>query len=229
MRSTKVKEKKAKTKAEELLENQVEPGSAQLAKKPSANAEKDASENTANTDESGGEGKSVNEEYYNALFEGWDEAEFVPQDFMSRVPIDSIESRIGYSSLFRQMHNSFIRMVVYYQTPAGGSLSVHEARKQAFHACKNKEEVKKRFSTLMQSPLESLDFVDLMELQNEAPRVAERFWERAKREGRAEFESGHLAANITFPAGYMKQVWNIARFMGLRESFIAEWKPKRRH
>lgn len=51
-------------------------------------------------------------------------------------------------------------------------------------------------------------------------------WEKLKREGRAEFESGHLAANISFPVGYMKQLWNIARYLGVRESFIADWKPK---
>lgn len=79
---------------------------------------------------------------------------------------------------------------------------------------------------MMALPVESLNFVDLQELHSFAPRVAERFWERAKREGRKEFESGHLAANITFPVGYMKQLWNIARYIGVRESFIDDWNPK---
>ncbi len=56
--------------------------------------------------------------------------------------------------------------------------------------------------------------------------MAEWLWEHTKWEGRKEFESGHLAANITFPEGYMKQVWNIARYLGVRESFIDEWGPK---
>mgnify|MGYP001157990842 FL=1 len=77
----------------------------------------------------------------------------------------------------------------------------------------------------MSLPVESLHFVDLMELHSQAPRVAERFWERVKREARREFESGHLAANISFPVGYMKGVWNIARYIGVRESFIADWNP----
>lgn len=63
-----------------------------------------------------------------------------------------------------------------------------------------------------------------MELQEQAPRAAE-FWERAKKEGRNEFESGHLAAHITFPVGYMKGLWNIARYLGVRESFIDDWNP----
>ena len=162
---------------------------------------------------------------YDSLFDQWDEHEPLPQDFMTEVPIDSLESYIGYSSLFRQMHQSFLRSVAFYKSPNGGSLSVEEAREKAFHVCGSTEETKEKFRELMRLPLESLNFVDLMELQNEAPRVAERFWERAKLEGRKEFESGHLSANIAFPEGYMKQVWNVARYLGVREAFIDEWQP----
>ncbi len=164
--------------------------------------------------------------YNDAVFDVWDEHEFNPQDFEVRIPIDSLESRVGYSSLFRQMHDAFVRTVAFYRSPSGGSLSIDEARKAAFHACESKGEAKKIFDTLMSLPVESLNFVDLMELHGQAPRVAERFWERVKREARKEFESGHLAANISFPVGYMKGVWNIARYIGVRESFIADWQPK---
>ncbi len=168
------------------------------------------------------------ERYYvfNAMFDRWEDVGPKREDSMKGIPIDSLESRVGYSSLFRQMHQAFVRTVAYYRSPDGGSLPAEEARARAFHACENEEEAKERFSTLMELPLESLNFLDLMELQYEAPRVAERFWERAKREGRKEFESGHLSANIAFPAAYMKQVWNIARFQGVRESFVDEWQPK---
>jgi len=58
-----------------------------------------------------------------------------------------------------------------------------EARARAFHACTKKEEAKKEFRTLMGLPLESLNFVDLLELHSFTPKDAERFWERAKLEG----------------------------------------------
>ena len=35
---------------------------------------------------------------YDPLFDAWDEREFSPQDFMIDVPIDSLESAVGYSS-----------------------------------------------------------------------------------------------------------------------------------
>lgn len=169
--------------------------------------------------------KTENDTTYDSLFEAWDEREFEPQDYMIDVPIDSLESAVGYTSLFRQMHQSYVRMVAYYRSAAGGSLSIEDARANAFHACDNKKDAKKLFSRMMSLPFESLNFVDLMGLQSFAPRVAERFWEKAKREGRKEFESGHLAANINFPVGYMKQVWNVARYLGVRESFIDDWNP----
>jgi hypothetical protein len=167
-----------------------------------------------------------NDAIYNDIFNRWDGEEFEPTDFTIDVPIDSLESAVGYTSLFRQFHQAFIRSVAFYQTPTGGSLSVEEARKASFHPCKNEEEAKKHFKTMMRLPFESLNFIDLEELHQVAPRVAERFWERAKDEGNKEFISGHLGANITFPVGYMKQLWNIARYLGVRDSFIAEWQPR---
>lgn len=160
------------------------------------------------------------------LFERWDKGEFVPQDFEVAVTVDSLESYVGYTSLFRQMHNAFASRVAYYRSAAGGALSIDEARKQAFHACTDVDEAKKHFNVMLSQRLENLHFVDLLELHSAAPRVAERFWENAKLEGRREFESGHLAANITFPVNYMKGLWNIARYLGVRESFIDDWNPQ---
>jgi hypothetical protein len=133
---------------------------------------------------------------------------------------------VGYSSLFRQFQGAFVRRVAYYVSEAGGSLSVEDARKAAFHPCKDTEEAKKHFQNLMRTPFEYLNFIDLEELHQLAPRVAEQFWEEAKRETGKEFVSGHLGAHISFPVGYMKQFWNIARYLGVRDSFIDEWVPR---
>ncbi|MGD9588728.1 MAG: hypothetical protein AB7Q37_03390 [Pyrinomonadaceae bacterium] len=162
---------------------------------------------------------------YDSLFEHWDEHEFEPKDFLTNIPVDSLESAVGYSSLIRQMHAGFVGMVAHYRSSVGGSLPIEEARKKAFRACTSTEEAKERFVMLMRLPVSSLHFADLYSLYDLAPRVAEEFWENVKREGRKEFESGHLAANICFPVGYMKDVWNIARYLGVRESFIDDWNP----
>ncbi len=175
------------------------------------------------------EDKEYEEEISDAvktLFKQADSEEFIPQDFETYVAVDSLESAVGYSSLIRQMQRAYLRNVAYYRSAAGGCLPIVEARKLSFHSCANEEEALKVFDSLMSLPLESLNFVDLAQLQTISPRSAEWFWERAKQEGRSEFESGHLAANITFPVGYMKGLWNIARYLGVRESFIDDWQPK---
>lgn len=209
---TKIKDKPKKNLADKLNEVPMQTDSAQMQTTDNEKAEQTET--------------IKDDSYYDAMFEIWDEIGIIPEDFKVDVPIDSLESRVGYTSLFRQMHQSFIRTVAFYRSSAGGSLSSEDARKAAFHVCEDEKEAKKVFELMMRLPLECLNFVDLMRLQQFAPRVAERFWERAKSEGRAEFESGHLAANITFPVGYMKQVWNIARYLGVRESFIADWNPQ---
>lgn len=160
-----------------------------------------------------------------AQFDRWDSESFVPADFEIPVNASSLESHIGYSSLIRQLQGNYVRAVAFYRSKEGGALSIEEARARAFHPANNREEAMKDLNILLSLPIENLSFADLSKLYSGAPRVAERFWERIKREAQKEFESGHLAANISFPTGYMKQVWNIARYMGVRESFLAEWKP----
>ena len=147
-------------------------------------------------------------------------------DGLVEVPVDSLEASVGYGSLLRQMHRTFVERVAYHRSAAGGALSVEEAREAAFHPCRDEEESARQFENLMRMPLESLSFVDLMELHANDPFIAEWFWIRAKEEGRAEFESGHLAANTAFPGGYMKDLWNVARYIGARESFADEWQPR---
>ena len=170
--------------------------------------------------------KESNKDDYDSLFERWDEQEFTPQDFMVDVPVNSLESKVGYSSLLRQMHQAYIRSVAFYKSSEGGLLSTEEARAKAFHDCDNQKEAKERFCHLARTPMENLSFGALDELHDLAPRVAERLWETVKKEGRKEFTSGHLAANANFPVGFMKQFWNIARYLGVRESFIEDWQPK---
>ena len=228
-RKTKVKENVSSVLTAELNEfaartENLPPTTLQTAETPAESPT--AAENAKN---GSGEDQEYQKEISRAvedLFDGYENREFHPLEFKTHIPIDSIEASVGYSSLIRQMHKAFVRHVAYLRSEAGGCLSIEEARARAFHPCKDKKEALKEFDTLMSLPLECLSFIDLQNLYGSAPRAAEGFWEIAKIEGRAEFESGHLAANITFPEDYMKQVWNIARYLGVRESFLDDWQPK---
>src|SRR5205085_5975975 len=101
-----------------------------------------------------------------------------------------------------------------------------EARAKAFHRAENLEEAGKLFDEIMKYPLHQISLDDLHLLHGLAPSSAEYLWEDIKNEGRSEFESGHLAARTMLPAGYMKQAWDVARYLGVRESFIDEWQPR---
>jgi hypothetical protein len=187
--------------------------------------EPDESSNNTGDEEDKENQKEISEAI-KALFYRAENEEFIPKDFETSVSVDSLESAVGYSSLIRQMQSAYLRSIAYYRSEAGGCLSIEKARSLSFHDCANEDEALKVFDKLMSLPLEVLEFADLIRLQSYSPRTAEWFWERAKQEGRAEFESGHLAANITFPIGYMKELWNIARYLGVRESFTDDWQPQ---
>ena len=148
-----------------------------------------------------------------------------PAKFETDVSPDSIEANIGYGSLYRQMHRNYCRQVAYYRSEDGGALSPEEARAHAYHACTNGEQALDALNELLRTSVDDLSFVELMELHEYSPRVAEGFWELVKGEGREEFESGHMASNAAFPLDHEKKLWNIAKYLGMRESFVDEWNP----
>ncbi len=148
------------------------------------------------------------------------------KDYQKEVAIDSLEASVGYGSLLRQMQHSHSERVAYYRSAEGGALSIEDARKAAFHPCKDAEEAKRKFDSLMSLPLEIIGFADIGELRAIAPRTAEAFWEWMKQEGRDQFESGHLASNSMLPVKYMRSAWTTACYLGLRESLADEWQPR---
>jgi hypothetical protein len=141
------------------------------------------------------------------------------------VAIDSLEAKVGYGSLLRELHHAYLEQVAFYRSKGGGSLSLEEARAKAYHVCRDEEKAKRIFEKLMSFPLDSLDFIDLYEMWPVDPRLAEWIWERIKDEAGDKFMSGHLATEAMNPEQYMRMAWNVASYLGLRESFIAEWQP----
>jgi hypothetical protein len=78
----------------------------------------------------------------------------------------------------------------------------------------------------MSRSVDRIDFHELLQLSSFSRAMAENVWEVIKRQARGEFESGHLAASAFEPVDYMKDAWTRARYLGLRESFAAEWQPR---
>jgi hypothetical protein len=47
-----------------------------------------------------------------------------------------------------------------------------------------------------------------------------------KQEAEREFMAGHLAATVFEPVDWMRSAWKRAKFLGVRDSFIDEYKPE---
>ncbi len=165
-----MKKAKPKTKLKDKSENLTERLN-QFAEQNEANQKDSAELRTAEpiSPTESEENKEYREEITDAvkaLFNEYENEEFIPKDFQTDVPVASMESAVGYSSLIRQMQQGYLRRIAYHRSEAGGCLSIEESRKRAFHVCTNEKEALKIFDSLMSMPLEILDFVDLAELQS---------------------------------------------------------------
>jgi hypothetical protein len=159
-------------------------------------------------------------EMLDAMFRDWNESKVTADDYRIEVAANSLESKIGYRSLFRQMEEAVERKVAYYRGERGGPMSEADARDHAFGPCGDDESVRRKVNKLMAEDLGDLDFVEFMEVHVAAPRVAEGMWELLKEEARQEFASGHLASRKILPLGEMRTPLAVAQYIALRESFV---------
>lgn len=155
-----------------------------------------------------------------------DAIEQTMQNSETQVPINSLEGALEYGSLIREMQHAYLERVAFYRTTAGGSLTIEQARKAAYHACTDKEEAIRQLDELRSYPLDCIGFADMLPLMQVAPRVAEGFWIEMKAEATREFESGHLASKAMMPVRYMRTAWNTACYLGVRASMKEEWQPR---
>jgi hypothetical protein len=146
-------------------------------------------------------------------------------DEQVEVAANSLEACIGYHSLLRELQHAYLERVAYYRSKEGGSLSIDEARAKAFY-CKDEAEARELYDQLMSLPVDLVDFDSLAELWGADPRAAQSIWEMMKFERADEFESGHLASKAMTPTRYMRTAWNVACYLGVRESLVLDWQPR---
>src|SRR5882724_1392852 len=152
--------------------------------------------------------------------------QMAPPDAAIRVAITSLEAQVGYRSLLRQLQKAFILRLAFFRSKEGGGLTLEEARAQACEACEDEEEARAIVAELMSHPVENIRFIDLARLWGVGQGLAETLWEMIKTSGRDVFEIGHLATDNLTPAQYQRTAWAVASYLGLRESFAAEWQPQ---
>lgn len=142
------------------------------------------------------------------------------------VAVNSLEAQVGYGSLLRELQHVYLKNVAYYRSEEGGAKTVEEARSLAYQECKDRDQAKRLFDQIMARPVDRLSFRDLYEMWPADPVLAENLWEMIKQEAAESFESGHFATEAVFPAPDMRSAWNLASYLGIRESFVAEWQPR---
>lgn len=152
--------------------------------------------------------------------------EFEREDREIQVFANSIESKVGYNSLVRVLGNFYGRQMAYFRSEQGGSLSLEEARKLTYQRSYDDNQAVHSLNKLLSEPSDQISFEDLWLLNQNNAAIAENLWEMLKRDAKGEFESGHRAAEVFEPADHMKNAWNRASYLGLRESFCEEWQPK---
>jgi hypothetical protein len=146
---------------------------------------------------------------------------------ISKVTVD-YESA-GYAefergSLLRVFRKEFRRHVGYLMSDDGGKLSHEDACKEASVRYDQKGAVE-LMEDLLKRDFDSVSFNDLSRLWECSPEEAERYFELTKHEAQREFCSGHVAAEVFKSADWLGSVWLRAQFLGVRDSFIVEYKP----
>ncbi len=128
-------------------------------------------------------------------------------------------------SVLREMHRVHVRMVLFYTSPEGGSLSLEEAVKTAsnFH---DDGTVEEQLDKILRMPVESVSWYAMNKLCGSSPETAEALWKLVKEEARNEFESGHRAAEVFEPVHWLRDAWQRARYLAIRDSFIEQWRPQ---
>lgn len=143
-----------------------------------------------------------------------------------RVPYDSLgAAAFERGSLLRLFRKEFSNYVHFLMSERGGSMSMEEACRSA--AIKHDEaEAARLMEELLKTPMESVAFSQLSDLWCCSREEAEKYWNLAKNEAQREFLSGHMAAEAFEPVDWLRSVWQRARFLAVRDTFLLEYQPE---
>lgn len=143
-----------------------------------------------------------------------------------RVYLDSLGvSLLDSFSLVRIFRREWRARVAFFRSKEGGSLTLGEAIERATHQI-DEQRAAEILEELLTHSTETISFDDLHKLWTHSPEDAEFVWRQMKEEARWEFMAGHLAATVSEPVEWMQSAWERAKFLGVRDSFIDEYRPE---
>ena len=142
------------------------------------------------------------------------------------IHLDSLAvARLNRFTLVRIFRDMLCTRIEYYQSETGGSLSLEQAVEAAFRKV-DQQQATEIYEKLLTRHADSITFSDLHSLWEHSPEKAEIIWLQMNEEGWLEFETGHLATTVFQHAGWMRQAYERAKFLAVRNSFVDEYQPE---
>jgi hypothetical protein len=91
---------------------------------------------------------------------------------------------------------------------------------------KSDEQLEEHIQYIKRTAARFIDWDDLGQLWNAAPRDAIELWKAIRLEARDEFVSGHYGARAFESADYMHNAFERAQYLSIRDGLIEEWRPR---
>jgi len=133
--------------------------------------------------------------------------------------------KLDHFSLMRVFRDKVRMRIEYFQSENGGGLSIEDAIKATMKKVDD-QEATELYEKLLTKHADMVDFSELLKLWEHSPHRGEAIWLQMKEEAYLDFMSGHLATMVFQPAGWMRQAWERAKFLALRDSFLEEYQPE---
>lgn len=128
-------------------------------------------------------------------------------------------------AVLREMMQARHRMIQFYKSKPGGGRTTEEAIKLV-DGVDGDEDLKRLLQHVLSDSVDNLCWSELERVYNHVPGFVGKVWRLIKDEARKEFESGHRMAATLETTSWQHLPWKRAEFLAIRDSFVAEWKPK---
>ncbi len=148
-------------------------------------------------------------------------------------------------SVLRELWRCHLRMVDFYMSPNGGSLTLEDAQRitsgeYVFSSDRSEDgrltlvprtdtkaaETARELSQSLSWDVDNLSWYGLDRLFRTNPDLAEQVWDEVKEQAARDFKSGHFAAELFERTDWQKDVWKRAHFVAVFQMMIESYKPR---
>ena len=148
-------------------------------------------------------------------------------------------------SVLRELWRMQLRMVDFYMSPSGGSLSMEDAYRVTSgeyvfsgegleggearlvpRGDTQEEQVDRELSQSFSWDVDNLSWYGLDRLFRTNPNLAQQVWEEVKEQAAKDFTSGHFAAELFERTDWQKNAWKRAHFVAIFQMMVESYNPR---